>query len=110
MDILIYLLCIIFSILIINHIISIMQHPIIEGMSSDVTYDEYSDDPLILAQKNAGNIDYLKSKLSKIDELTKTVADLSVSVQTNTDAVTAITDAQTEQTEQLQSAQDEITG
>jgi hypothetical protein len=106
MDILVCLLCILFTILILNHICNYIKPSIIEGAT---TYEEYSDDPLVLAQKNAGNIDYLKTKFAEIDALTKQVTDLNETVETNTSTITSIVDAQTEQTEQLNDAQDSIT-
>lgn len=52
---------------------------IIEGMSNK--YKDYdTKDPnnaLILAQQNAGNIEYLKERMNSVQGLDKTVADLS---------------------------------
>jgi hypothetical protein len=79
---LIKMLIIIFSCLIIYQIIiAIYGNNIIEGLE---TYQEYdTNDPnnvLILAQKNAGNIEVLKSQIDKYTGLDSEVQDISLNV------------------------------
>jgi len=53
----------------------------IEGLENTSTttteYQNYSDDPLILAKQNAANIECLKNQMSEIKGYTQTVIDLS---------------------------------
>ena len=62
-------------------IVAIFGNKLIEGLEG---YDEYNtNDPnnvLILAQKNAGNIEVLKSQISPILGLDKEVQDISSNV------------------------------
>jgi hypothetical protein len=66
----------------------------VEGMETQTTptiqYQSYSgEDPLILAKQNAGNIEFLKSRVDelsginqKVADLSSTVADLNIKVNT----------------------------
>jgi len=54
----------------------------IEGLENTSTtptkeYQNYSDDPLILAKQNAANIEFLKNEMSEIKGYNQTVIDLS---------------------------------
>jgi TolA-binding protein len=73
----IYLLVIIFFLFL--FLFNLFQKPLVEGLdqpddsTQGATYKEYSDDPLILAQQNAGNIQSLKDQ---VDDLLKTVDEM----------------------------------
>lgn len=58
-----------------------------EGMTNQANnqYEDYDDNnnPLILAQKNAGNIDYLKQRVEENSELKDELEALTKSVQLN---------------------------
>jgi hypothetical protein len=45
--------------------------------TSTKEYQNYSDDPLILAKQNAANIEFLKNQMSEIKSYNQTVIDLS---------------------------------
>ena len=84
---LVYLLIVFFISLFIYQII-LAFYPKIEGMTTDETkekeknksnptgamYEEYSKDPLILGQQNAGNIEYLKGR---VDDMSTNSVDIS---------------------------------
>lgn len=53
---------------------------LIEGMEN--TYKEYSGDPMILAQQNAGNIEYLKSRVDELSNLKGDVDTMKQDIQT----------------------------
>jgi hypothetical protein len=81
---LIKFLIIFFIILIIYQLI--LANLIIEGLenkeSNNDNYKSYdSNDPLILGQQNAGNIEYLKKRMDDIQGLYQTVQDLSNNYQ-----------------------------
>jgi hypothetical protein len=78
---------------------------LLEGASFQ-PYD--TSDPLILAQQNAGNIQVLYDKVSKLDALSDKIASLSTSVDTNTESINSIVDSQQAVTDQLQDSQDEF--
>lgn len=98
-----------------------MKSPIIEGVSNNDGYESYPEDPLILAQQNAGNIKYLKNRFTEIDELAKEIseqnietntqlADMQQQIKTNADSINALVQAQKDTTDQLNDAQSAITG
>ena len=53
---------------------------LIEGMEN--TYKEYSGDPMILAQQNAGNIEYLKSRVEEVTNVKNDVNIMKQDMQT----------------------------
>lgn len=75
------LLITIFISLIFYQIFFNLNNKLKEGMddntTTSATYQDYSADPLILAQQNAGNIEYLKQQVQDLTDLNKTVVDLS---------------------------------
>ncbi len=80
---------------------NIFNKPIIEA-NTNPDYDDYSkDDALILAKQNAGNIKFLKQKFDTVDELSKKVNTLSESVDSNTESINQILQAQKDQTDKL---------
>lgn len=80
---LINILILFFIILIIYQIILATQPQLVEGLKNK--YEPYDtnnpNNALILAQQNAGNIAYIKEKLSDIENLSKEVQDLSGNYQ-----------------------------
>jgi len=65
-----YIIIIFFIILLLLSLINYFtKSTIIEGATG--SYQEYSDDPLILAKKNAANIEVLKKNLDKMSETAK---------------------------------------
>ena len=53
---------------------------IVEGLENGKQYKEYQPNALILAQQNAGNIEYLKKKMDDLQNINSTVNDLSGNV------------------------------
>ena len=59
----------------------ILANHVIEGLeNSDKKYKPYPPNALILAQQNAGNIEYLKQKIGNIENMNSVVNDLSSNV------------------------------
>lgn len=52
---------------------------LIEGMEE---YKEYGSDPMILAQQNAGNIEYLKSRVDDISNIKGNIDTMKQDIQT----------------------------
>jgi hypothetical protein len=88
---------IIFFILLITYQI-ILGNNILEGLDNNKTYNSYAtnnpENALILAQKNAGNIDYLKSRFDEVQGMYKQVQDLSGNVITLQKQVNGLVTAQ----------------
>jgi len=83
---LIYFLILFFIVIIIYQII--LANNIIEGLDNYQAYDTNNPaNALILAQQNAGNIEYLKQRIDTIQGLNKEVQDLSGNVITLQDQV-----------------------
>ena len=61
---------------------------IIEGATGK--YENYSDDPLILAKKNAANIDVLKKQVDEISGLSSTVKTNTDSINKNSQSITSL--------------------
>ena len=99
--IVVYSLCVLFAVLIIYEMINLLNKPIIEGASNGDYQDYSGNDPLILAKQNAGNIKFLKQKFDTIDELSSKVNTLSGSVDSNTESISQILQAQKDQTDKL---------
>lgn len=53
---------------------------LIEGMEN--SYDEYGSDPMILARKNAGNIEYLKSRIEEVTNVKNDIVTMKQDMQT----------------------------
>ena len=64
---------------------------IIEGATG--SYQEYSDDPLILAKKNAANIDVLKKKIDGMSETAKQTKTNTTNIDKNTQSITSLLDS-----------------
>jgi hypothetical protein len=61
---------------------------IIEGATG--SYQEYSDDPLILAKKNAANIDILKKKVDEMSAIAKQTEMNTVNIDKNTQSINSL--------------------
>jgi len=87
---LINLLVFFFTILILFQVFEHLYklNTIFEGMTNTKDtinkkqYDKYDNDTFILAQKNAGNIEYLKQRMDEIQNIYSEVQDLSGNVMT----------------------------
>lgn len=123
MEILVSLLSLFFILLILNEIINAMKKPIIEGASNNNgdEFQSYPQDPLILAQQNAGNIKFLKNRFTQVDQLTKEIAQQNIDtntklanmqqqIKTNADSINALVQSQKDTTNQLNDAQGAVTG
>ena len=97
---LVNILVLFFSILIVYQII--LANNIIEGLENYKTYDTNNpSNALILAQQNAGNIEYIKQRLDSVEGLDKEVQDISGNVITLQDQVNQLVSAQQQYATQL---------
>jgi hypothetical protein len=71
-----------------------------EGMDSYEPYDT-DNNALILAQQNAGNIDYLKTRVDDLDTLRPQVNDLTSAVSSLQDQVSGIVQGQNDYAAQV---------
>jgi len=71
--------------------------------NANIVYQTYNtnSNPLILAQQNAGNIEYLKEQMAQVNGLDKEVQDISANVVTLNQQVTALVQAQANASQQL---------
>ena len=92
---------IIFFLILISYQI-ILGNNIIEGLDNNNSYQQYnSQDPLILAQQNAGNIEYLKGRIDDVQGMYKQVQDLSGNYQTLQEQVNGLVTAQQQYATQM---------
>jgi hypothetical protein len=95
---------IVFFIILICYQIILANH-IVEGLENDNSYQSYdTNNPanaLILAQQNAGNIEYLKGRINDAQGMFKQVQDLSGNVQTLQDQVNGLVTAQQQYATQM---------
>ena len=101
---LIKFLILFFIMLIIYQIfLAIFGENIIEGMEGEPSssYQNYDNDPLILAKQNAGNIEYLKGQVTGLQGIDKKVDDLSKNVDTLNTQVIALVQQQADAAQQL---------
>jgi hypothetical protein len=84
----ILLLIVVFSLLIVYQMV-----PIVEGNEE---YQEYPDDPMILAKTNAGNIQVLKKRIDDIMGLKGTVDKQGTDLKALQEQVQAMVQAQTD--------------
>jgi len=96
----IILLILFFSILIINQLIELFNNKSYEGFENDNEYKPYNtNDPnntLILAQQNAGNIEYIKKRLDDYNGMNDKVATLNSRVDSLQEQVNGLMTAQKE--------------
>lgn len=83
----------------------ILANHIIEGLETNDSYKSYdTNNPgnaLILAQQNAGNIEYLKGRIQDVQSMFTQVQDLSGNVQTLQDQVNGLVAAQQQYATQM---------
>ena len=92
---------IIFFLILISYQI-ILGNNIIEGLDNNKSYQQYnSQDPLILAQQNAGNIEYLKGRIDDVQGMYKQVQDLSGNVIALQEQVNGLVTAQQDYATQM---------
>jgi hypothetical protein len=86
----IIIIAIFFTLLILFSLVRNITKPIlIEGATGDRTgtYQDYSDDPLILAKKNAANISVLKDKIDEISGISQQVKTNTSTIDTNSKTI-----------------------
>ena len=83
--------------------LAIFGENIIEGMEGEASssYQNYGNDPLILAKQNAGNIEYLKGQVTGLQGLDKKVDDISKNVDTLNTQVIALVQQQADAAQQM---------
>jgi len=95
---------ILFFILIISYQLILANH-IVEGLTNDdknINYKPYnSNDPMILAQQNAGNIEFLKQRMDSLQNTNQIVQDLSGNVQVLQQQVNGLVTAQQQYATQI---------
>ena len=100
----IYILAILFLMIIVYTLVS-NSNKIIEGATGkkeDDDFQSYSqDNPMILAQKNAANIQFIKGQLDKIYNAKTMILDISNAVALNTYNINQIADVAVHQAHQL---------
>ena len=102
-------LLILFFICLLSYQLFLAWFSFTEGMESEsdpstnVSYQEYDtkNNPLILAQQNAGNIEYLKQQITQLLKLDKQVQDISGNVGVLNDQVAGLAKAQADASQQL---------
>jgi TolA-binding protein len=92
-----FIMLICFQIILANHLV--------EGLETGKTYQPYDtnnpSNTLILAQQNAGNIEYLKGRIQDIQGMNKQVQDLSGNVVTLQEQVNGLVTAQQQYATQM---------
>jgi hypothetical protein len=83
-----------------------LQFHIIEGLENAGTYKSYDDQnsedkALILAQQNAGNIEYIKQRMDDVQDMYQQVKDLSGNVTNLQDQVNGLVAAQEDYANEL---------
>jgi len=93
---------IIFFIILIAYQIILANH-IVEGLenSNSNEYKNYHPNALILAQQNAGNIEYLKKKVDDLQNINSTVNDLSGNVASLQEQVNGLVSTQQQMVTQM---------
>ena len=92
---------VIFFIILISYQI-ILANNIVEGLDNYQPYDTNNPaNALILAQQNAGNIEYIKQRLDSMQGLSQEVQDISGNVQNLQDQVNGIMTTQQQYATQL---------
>jgi hypothetical protein len=76
------------SLILFAFIRNLTKPTIIEGATGE--YQNYSDDPLILAKKNAANIEVLRKKVDEISGLSGTVKTNTDSIDKNSQSITSL--------------------
>ena len=107
--ILFFIILIGYQIILANHVMEGLENTNSTTTSSSTTnntsYNPYNtnnpDNALILAQQNAGNIDYLKQRIDSVQGVFQQVQDLSGNVATLQDQVNGLVSAQQDYANQM---------
>jgi hypothetical protein len=95
---------IIFFIILIGYQI-ILGNYILEGLENNQTYQQYDtnnpSNALILAQQNAGNIEYIKQRMDTVQGMSQQFQDLSGNVASLQEQVNGLVSAQQQYASQL---------
>lgn len=95
---------IIFFIIIISYQLILANH-VIEGLTNNTQNKSYkpynSNDPMILAKQNAGNIAFLKDRMDSLQNINQMVQDLSGNVQSLQQQVNGLVTTQQQYATQL---------
>jgi hypothetical protein len=95
---------IIFFIILISYQI-ILGNYILEGLQNNQTYQQYDtnnpSNALILAQQNAGNIEYIKQRMDTVQGMSQQFQDLSGNVASLQEQVNGLVSAQQQYASQL---------
>ena len=94
---------IIFFIFLIIYQIILANYNVVEGLKNKTNneYKEYPPNALILAQQNAGNIEYLKKKTDDLQNIQSVVNDLSGNVASLQQQVNGLVSAQQQMVTQM---------
>ena len=94
---------IIFFIFLIVYQIILANYNVVEGLKNKTNneYKEYPPNALILAQQNAGNIEYLKKKTDDLQNIQSVVNDLSGNVASLQQQVNGLVSAQQQMVTQM---------
>ena len=94
---------IIFFIFLIVYQIILANYNVIEGLKNNDNkeYKDYPQNALILAQQNAGNIEYLKKKTDDLQNMNSIVSDLSGNVASLQQQVNGLVSAQQQMVTQM---------
>ena len=99
-----YILAILFLMIIVYTLVS-NSNKIIEGAKGKIEDDEFQpytqDNPMILAQKNAANIQFIKGQLDQIYNAKTMILDISNAVALNTYNINQIADVAAHQAHKL---------
>jgi methyl-accepting chemotaxis protein len=107
--ILFFIILIGYQIILANHIVEGLENNTTTATNANATnantYTPYDtnnpDNALILSQKNAGNIDYLKQRIDNVQDIFQEVQDLSANVSALQDQVNGIVSAQADYATQM---------
>jgi hypothetical protein len=95
---------IIFFIILISYQI-ILGNYILEGLQNNTTYQQYDtnnpSNALILAQQNAGNIEYIKQRIDAVQGMSQQFQDLSGNVASLQEQVNGLVSAQQQYASQM---------
>jgi len=94
---------IIFFIFLIVYQIILANYNVIEGLKNNDNkeYKDYPQNALILAEQNAGNIEYLKKKTDDLQNMNSIVSDLSGNVASLQQQVNGLVSAQQQMVTQM---------
>lgn len=107
MLILFFIILIGYQIILANHVLEGLENNTSSNTTgtNNTSYNPYNmnnpDNALILAQQNAGNIDYLKQRLDAVQGMFQQVQDLSGNVAALQDQVNGLVSAQQEYANQM---------